>query len=81
MKHDRTAMFTEPEDISPDTLANLGPLRPLAGQTVHASDSRLATVRHQSNANAAGDSLILQREGELVASLVPGARFRVEWTP
>lgn len=24
-------IFTEPEDVSPDTLANLGPLRPLAG--------------------------------------------------
>ena len=24
-------IFTEPEDVAPDTLANLGPLRPLAG--------------------------------------------------
>ena len=25
-------IYTEPEDFSPDTLANLGPLRPLAGE-------------------------------------------------
>jgi hypothetical protein len=25
-------IFTEPDDVSPDTLANLGPLRPLAGE-------------------------------------------------
>jgi hypothetical protein len=32
LAHSLTDVFTEPSDVDPDTLANLGPLRPLAGR-------------------------------------------------
>jgi hypothetical protein len=37
-------IFTEPADVDPDTLANLGPLRPMAGIWDHRDRNTLTRI-------------------------------------
>ena len=55
-----TDIFTEPTDVDPDTLANLGPLRPMAGSWRSAAGTDVAPKAAGPETSAFVDRLDMQ---------------------